>query len=132
MQSETFWSSQHQGTMDSSNGTTWGMIPNFPQINFKLHFDSQVLITLTVPDTWNDTQGAWTWFGINLDGSVIASGLNSMAANNQRVPVALSTVVSLKAGAHSVDAMWQMQSGTGYVGETGTACLTVRAFPNIV
>ena len=60
----------------------------------------QFLVTLTVPDTWNDTAGGRGWFAItcNSNSNIIARGLFTSAVADQRVPISLQAVVTATPG----------------------------------
>jgi hypothetical protein len=51
------------------------------------------LVTLTAPDTWNDTAGGGGWFAITCNSSIVARGLFTGAVAGQRVPISLQAVV---------------------------------------
>lgn len=58
----------------------------------------QFLVTLTVPDTWNDTAGGRGWFAITCNSNIIARGLFTSAVADQRVPISLQAVVTATPG----------------------------------
>lgn len=70
-------------------------ITGFNAVKVNAAKGSQLLITLTVPDTWCDKAGDGAWFGIKVGGKVIARGLYSVASDGQRIPVTLQTVLDV-------------------------------------
>jgi hypothetical protein len=86
----------------SNQHTTSSVYPTFqniPGMSFTADaaIGDQFLVTLTAPDTWNDTAGNRSWFAItcsppNLSSSIIALGLFTSAVAGQRVPISLQMV----------------------------------------
>ncbi len=52
----------------------------------------KLLITLTAPDTWNNTKNYGTWFGIELNDKILGKGVYFVAEDGQRVPISIQTV----------------------------------------
>ena len=129
------WSSIQSGGAALTIETDWTDIGVLQEIEFDLHWDSQVLITLTIPDTWNETSNGtgWTWFCIVVDGTLVNSALYSTASDGQRVPVSLQWVCDLEKGVpHTVKAQWRSSSGTtSYIGGDCHSTLTVISFRKI-
>lgn len=67
----------------------------------------QFLVTLTAPDTWNDTAGGRGWFAITCNGNIIAQGLFTSAVAGQRVPISLQMVyTATQTGPHQFAAQF--------------------------
>lgn len=67
---------------------------NIPGMSFTAgaSVGDQFLVTLTAPDTWNDTAGGRGWFAITCNSNIIARGLFTSAVAGQRVPISLQMV----------------------------------------
>lgn len=83
------------GTPSSSS-----LYPNFQDIpGMSMKADAaagdQFLVTLTAPDTWNDTEGGGGWFAIVFNKNIVARGVFTTGAPGQRVPISLQTVVTV-------------------------------------
>jgi len=108
--------------------TTNSTFPTFQNIpGMSLSADAavgdQFLVTLTVPDTWNDTAGGRGWFAITYafgsnPPNIIAQGLFSCAMANQRMPITIQTVVAAaQTGSHHFAAQFCREvSGVVYIG----------------
>ena len=87
----------------------------------------QFLVTLTVPDTWNDTAGGRGWFAITHNSSVIAQGLFTSAVAGQRVPISLQAVFPANVtGSYQFEAKFCREGlGTLNIGGWSQIILTV-------
>jgi hypothetical protein len=116
--------------------TTSSSLPvfqNIPGMSFTAEAATgdQFLVTLTVPDTWNDTAGGRGWFAItcNLNNSsptIIARGLFTSAVADQRVPISLQTVFNVsQTGTYHFAAQFCREiHGTVSIGAWSQAVLT--------
>ena len=119
------WYTLHQGTEGKTNSSSYTDIPNFGKLTIDLTEDTELLLTLNVPDTWNNKEGINSWFAITVDGQVAAAGLYRSATPGQRVPINVSTVKKLTKGTHSVAAQWNTDNGGDLmIGAYGTAILS--------
>lgn len=94
---------------------------------------SQVLITLTVPDTWCDQAGDGAWFAIKVNNEIVARGLYTCGMNGQRVPITLQAAVDLTDNEdYQIEGMWCNTNGTNkrpcYIGDFSETVLSVIGF----
>jgi hypothetical protein len=77
-----------------TTNSSYSNFQNIPGMSFTADAAAgdQFLVTLTVPDTWNDTAGGRGWFAITCNNNIIARGLFSSAVADQRVPISLQAV----------------------------------------
>jgi len=83
------------GTTPSTN-SLYPTFQNIPGLSIAADAAAgdQFLVTLTVPDTWNNTAGGGGWFAITSNSNIVARGLFTGAVANQRVPISLQMVVN--------------------------------------
>ena len=123
----SFWYSLHQGIQANTKATELVDIPNFDRLALELKYPNKLLLTLNVPDTWNSKAGDFNSFALVVDDRVVADGVYQSAIDNQRVPIAISTVKELSAGNHAIAAKWKTKEGSDlWIGATGTAILSAR------
>lgn len=87
-----------------------------------------VLITLTVPNTWNSEAGGGTWFAIKAQGKIIARGLYTCAVDGQRMPITLNTVYQANNSGENTNfqVFWCTNGkGTGFIEANSNANLTI-------
>ena len=120
--------------ISGTSPTTTSLYPSFQNIpglsvTVNAAAGDQFLVTLTMPDTWNDTAGGGGWFAItcNSNSNIIARGLFSSATAGQRVPISLQMVlVANQTGAYQFAAQFcSYNHGTVYVGSWSQSVLTV-------
>lgn len=80
-----------------TTNSSYPAFQNIPGMSFAADaaIGDQFLVTLTVPDTWNDTAGGRGWFAITCNSNIIARGLFMSAVADQRVPISLQTVFNV-------------------------------------
>lgn len=103
-------------------------IDKLDSISVKVKKDSQLLITLTVPDTWCDTAGKGAWFAIQIDKkSIVARGLYTCGIKGQRVPIVLQALVDITSDSEvEVVAQWHsIENATCNIGSASETVLTV-------
>lgn len=82
-------------------------IKNFAPVLYDAKKGEQLLITLTIPDTWCDKAGDRAWFAIKVNNSVVAKGLYSCGIDLQRVPISLQTVIEVDSDkSFVIEAAW--------------------------
>ncbi|MEG3842569.1 pentapeptide repeat-containing protein, partial [Microcoleus sp. herbarium14] len=119
------WYSIHQGQEGKTTSVDYTDVPDFGKLTIDLTEDTELLLTLNVPDTWNNKEGIHSWFAIAVDGKIFAVGLYSSATPGQRVPLSVSSVKKFTKGTYSVTAQWKTdQGGELAIGPYGTAILT--------
>ena len=123
-----FASAQRQGPGIRTEATEYGPIDGFRHVDVDLKQERTALVTLTMPDTWNNVQGKENWFAITVDGTMVAQGAMTSAAPRARVPVSVAAVVPLAAGKHTIIPEWKVSGGRGRVGREGTSTLTVQLY----
>lgn len=100
-------------------------------ISIKACKGNQLLITLTVLDTWCEKAGDGAWFAIKVNNKIVARGLYSVAMDGQRVPITLQAMVDVTSLEEDVTirAMWCNCEGTSgracCIGEFSESILTV-------
>ena len=94
--------------------------------------DSQLLITLTVPDTWSNEAGGGAWFAIlagpkNANKNIVARGLYTCGIGGQRVPIVLQALVDIASDQEvEVVAQWHcIGNSPCYIGSASETVLTV-------
>ena len=103
---------------------------NIPGMSFTVGaaVGDQFLVTLTAPDTWNDTAGGRGWFAITCNSNIIARGLFSGAAG-QRVPLSLQTVFTAnQTGTYHFEAQfcWEIHGALHIGGWSETVLTALR------
>lgn len=122
---QPIWYSLHQGKSSTTTSNTYVNIPDFEQLHIDLSTDAELLLTLNVPDTWNNKEGIFSWFAIAVDEQIVAKGVYNGATPGQRLPITVSTVQKLTKGTHTVTAKWQTDNGGELaIGAFGTAFLS--------
>ena len=122
------WYSIHQGQDGKTTSVDYTDVPDFGKLTVELTEDTELLLTLNVPDTWNNKEGINTWFAIAVDGEIFAEGLYQSATPGQRVPIAVSSAKKFTKGTHSVVAKWKTSEGGELaIGPYGTSILTAMA-----
>ena len=122
------WYSIHQGQDGKTTSVDYTDVPDFGKLSIDLTADTELLLTLNVPDTWNNKEAIHSWFAIAVDGQVVAEGLYSSATAGQRVPIAVSSAKKFTKGTHSVAAQWKTNEGGELaIGPYGTSILTAMA-----
>ena len=91
---------------------------------------NQLLITLSIPDTWCDKAGDGGWFAISVNNEIKGRGVYYSGKDGQRVPITIQTVLDANSNQHfTIKAMWCNENGTEgracYIGEYSEAVLTV-------
>jgi hypothetical protein len=116
----------------SNSHSTNSVYPTFQNIpGLSLAVDAatgdQFLVTLTAPDTWNDTAGGRGWFAITCNSNIIARGLYTSAVAGQRVPISLQMVYTANpTGTYHFAAQFCSEiHGTVNIGSWSQTVLTV-------
>lgn len=102
-------------------------IKNFAPILYNAKQGEQLLITLSIPDTWCDRAGDGAWFAIKVNGAIVARGLYSCGINGQRVPMNLQAVIEVDSNkSFEIEAGWCNfdTKGICYIGRLGDTILT--------
>lgn len=122
------WYSIHQGQEGKTTSVDYTDVPDFGKLTTDLIEDTELLLTLNVPDTWNNKEAINSWFAIAIDGQIVAEGLFQSATPGQRVPIAVSTVKKMTKGTYSVTAQWKTNEGGELtIGPYGSAILSAMA-----
>lgn len=127
-----FKSVKNVGTQESTVcGRDFTQIALLNPISVEAEKDSQLLITLTVPDTWCDVAGEGAWFAIKAGSpgtnNIVARGLYTCGIAGQRVPIVLQALVDITCDQPvEVVAQWHATGNAPcYIGSASETVLTV-------
>ncbi len=95
-------------------------------------------LVFTVPDSWNDTKGSWSWFGLitklekaRVPGTdeVVTRGLYTAPNANDRVPITLQAVCEVPLDEDTsrhllVRPQWAVSAGSVWIGSWSQIILT--------